>query len=147
MYNRRISYEAFKEVREWGAIYLQFPTFTYIKITGFLGVPSKLPWSPTDKWVMLELVRQLLDYHKIQNKRHKAGFLFPISIGRYTCANIYKAKNVDGEMSKVTLQTFHPITNFDYWGKFSETRLVSSHIPHLEDIWFHCQDEIIIRQW
>ncbi|KAH9295717.1 hypothetical protein KI387_039305, partial [Taxus chinensis] len=36
LYNRRISDESFKEVHEWGAIYLQFPTFTYIWIHGFV---------------------------------------------------------------------------------------------------------------
>ncbi|KAH9318852.1 hypothetical protein KI387_020621, partial [Taxus chinensis] len=56
-----------------------------------------------------------LDYHRIQNKRHKVGMHFPISIGMYSCPNIHKAKNVDVEMAEVTLRNFHPQTNFDYW--------------------------------
>ena len=52
-------------VEEYGAWFIQFPTFSYIQAQGFSTEPYKLPKYPMDKMVLLELTWQLTAYDKI----------------------------------------------------------------------------------
>ena len=69
----RMSMGVMKLVKEYGAWFIQFPTFSYIRVQGFSIEPYKLPRYPTDKMVLLELTRQLTTYDKIQKGKKKLG--------------------------------------------------------------------------
>ena len=56
---------AMKLVKEYGAWFIQFPTFSYIQVQGFSMEPYKLPRYPNDKMVLLELSQKLTAYDKI----------------------------------------------------------------------------------
>lgn len=42
---------------KWGALFTQFPTFTYLKTANFLGEPTKLSRYVGPKLILLELCR------------------------------------------------------------------------------------------
>lgn len=81
---KRVSDEAYKVVSKVGCILLQFPTFTYLKVGCYTGCAYMFPKYPSDKWILMELCRQLISFHKEWMKIHKLGFKFPLTIGRYT---------------------------------------------------------------
>lgn len=61
---RRVSDEAYMVVSKVGCIFLQFPTFTYLRVGCYTGCPYMLPRYPSDKWVLMEMCRQLISVRK-----------------------------------------------------------------------------------
>lgn len=57
---RRISNEATDEIAKYGNWYIQFRTFTYVWVSSFHGYPWKLPCYPSDKLLLLELCRKIV---------------------------------------------------------------------------------------
>ncbi|KAH9323931.1 hypothetical protein KI387_018570 [Taxus chinensis] len=110
----RVSDEAWAEVSKWGCVFLQFKKFTYLQVVMYLGDPFRLPRYPGDKLILMELVRQLLDFHKFQQSKHKAAVSFPISIGRYTCSTVVKSKNVVHELQDKLKKHMKPRDGFDF---------------------------------
>ena len=49
------------KVNDYGRIFIQFPTFTYLKVGYFKGKPYTLPRYATDKIILMELVKQLME--------------------------------------------------------------------------------------
>lgn len=80
--HQRLSPQAKELVEKFGVWFIQFPKFTYIRVQGCSCPPYMLPRYPTDRLVLLELVRQLMAYNKVQKNKHKSGISFPISVGR-----------------------------------------------------------------
>lgn len=80
--HQRLMQEAKDLVRKFDSWYIQFPKFTYIRVQGFAGCPYKLPSYPIDKMISLEVTKQFSTYDKIQRSKHRAGIIFPITIGK-----------------------------------------------------------------
>lgn len=71
--NRRVSYAAREKVSEYGFLFLQFPTFTYMRVGCYSGQPYMLPRYPTNKIILMELGRQIMAVHAHQSVKHKVG--------------------------------------------------------------------------
>ena len=118
----RMSMGAMKLVEEYGAWFIQFPTFSYIRVQGFSTEPYKLPRYPTDKMVLLELTRQLTAYDKIQKGKKKLGLQFPISIGEgktEVCSCIKAAERSLEELHFFRLPLYPRRNDFDPYNKIS----------------------------
>lgn len=64
----RLSKGAMALVEKYGSWFIQFPTFSYIRIQGCSYHPYHLPRYPTDRMVLLEVVRQLTEFDFIQKE-------------------------------------------------------------------------------
>lgn len=86
--NRRISNEAWERVNEYGCLFLQFLTFTYMRVGCYNGQPYILPRYSTDKIILMELGRQIMTIHAHQSVKHKVGTGIsttnPLKISRYS---------------------------------------------------------------
>lgn len=80
--HKGLSKEATKLVEKYGSWHIQFPTFTYLRIRGFRIEPYRLPMYLTDKIILLEVVRQLLDYDFLQKEKHRTRITLPIALGK-----------------------------------------------------------------
>ncbi|KAH9303250.1 hypothetical protein KI387_014833, partial [Taxus chinensis] len=78
---------------------------------------------------------QLLDFHKFQQSKHKAAVSFPISIGRYTCSTVAKAKNVECELQEKLKKHMKSRDGFDIRGVLRTYGALHLHMPDIEDIW------------
>jgi hypothetical protein len=108
-----IFYEAWEVVNKYGCVFLQFPTFTYLKVGCFKGYPYILPRYPSDKWVLMELCRQVIMVHTERRDIHKTWVKFPITIGSYYVKTMPKTKCVETKMQNVNLRTYHRRVDFD----------------------------------
>lgn len=61
---KRLSEATYNRVSHFGCVFLQFPTFTYIRIGCFTSEPFILSRYPSDKIVLMELRRQLIHVHE-----------------------------------------------------------------------------------
>ena len=83
-YVKILSIEVASRISQLGAYYIQFDTFTYIKISGSTIYPKKLPKYPSDKLILLGIGRKLeIAYEQLKVKQ-KNCWNFPISIGTST---------------------------------------------------------------
>lgn len=92
--------EAKDFIGKFGSWYIQFPRFTYLRVQGFKGCPYKLPRYPTNKMILLKVIKQLDTYEKIQRGKKKAGISFPHFVGKMleSCPLAQAANNADVEM-------------------------------------------------
>lgn len=146
LYKRRISEAAYSRVSQFGCVFLQFPTFTYIWIGCFSGEPFILPRFPSDKIILIESCRQLISVHEKQSQAHKTGLKFPESIGRHSMLTNPKAKNMEEEMQWNTMRRFKARTDFDFWGIKNKLKRTYTHVYRFEDVWADYQDEEVIRR-
>lgn len=118
--NKRLSDEAWDKVSEYECLFLQFPTFTYMRIGCYDGQPYMLPRYPTDKIILVELGRQIMAFHTFQSAKHKVGMGIsttnPLKIGRYSLVTSVKAKAMETELHEIKLKRFKPRADFDYRG-------------------------------
>ncbi|KAH9297391.1 hypothetical protein KI387_029073, partial [Taxus chinensis] len=143
----RVLDEAWAEVSKWGCIFLQFKKFTYLRVVMYSGDPFCLPRYLGDRLILMELVRQLLDFHKFQQSKHKAAVSFPISIGRYTCSIVVKAKNVVHELQDKLKKHMKPRDSFDIRGVLRAYGTQHLHRANIEDIWVDLHNEVVVRRW
>lgn len=61
---RRLLEATYNIVSFFGCVFLQFPTFTYIRMGFFTGEPFMMPRYPLDKMVLMELSQQLIHVHE-----------------------------------------------------------------------------------
>ena len=54
-YGKRLSDEAKTQITVFGAYFIQFKIFTYLRVVGASINPKKLPRYPSDKLVLLEI--------------------------------------------------------------------------------------------
>ena len=71
---KRVSDAAWEKVNQYGCIFLQFTTFTYLRVGYFKGEPYTLPRYATDRIILMELARQLMDVQNDQHASHRPGF-------------------------------------------------------------------------
>ena len=57
---RRFSEEAMVAISQFGSFFIQFSSFSYLRIAAFDGLPLKLPRYPSDMIMLIELVRQAI---------------------------------------------------------------------------------------
>lgn len=87
-----------------GALFTQFPTFTYLKAVNFEGEPTKLPRYAGPKLILLDFSRKLITYHERCMKRKKGGTPFPLTMGRYTCTTLAKTQEMYAELELLNLK-------------------------------------------
>lgn len=93
-----VSNESWEVVNQYGCMFLQFPTFTYLRIRCYDEQPFMLPRYPYDKNVLVELTRQMVVVHEKQSGSHRIGFKFLLSIRRYSINSIFKERAMEDEM-------------------------------------------------
>lgn len=105
---KRISKEAQELIEEYGFWFVQFPKFTYLRLSGHHSYAYQLPRYPTNRMIMLEVSRQLIAYDKIIRKK-KRGLHFPIVMGNSLeeCPSLQAAKEEEDELQfyHLTLHT------------------------------------------
>lgn len=74
--HQRLSPQAKELIEKFGVWFIQFPKFTYIRIQGCSCPSYMLPRYPTDRLILIELVRQLIAYNKVQKNNTRQGFHF-----------------------------------------------------------------------
>ena len=79
--------EAWYKVNQYGCIIIQFPKFTYLRVGYFKGEPYTLPRYATDRIILMELAKQLMEVQSNQHSLHRLGFDIsstkPLVIGHY----------------------------------------------------------------
>lgn len=110
----RVSDVAYKVVSKVSCIFLQFLTFTYMRVGCYTGCPYMFPRYPSDKWILMELCRQLISIQKEHMRIHKLGFKFPLKIERYNVHSVQKENSIYAKMQIVTIRTYKYRFDFDY---------------------------------
>ena len=59
-YAKRMSVEIATRITDLGTYYIQFKTFTYLRVEGRMVNPKKLPRYLFDRLILLEIARQLI---------------------------------------------------------------------------------------
>ncbi|KAH9328200.1 hypothetical protein KI387_000308, partial [Taxus chinensis] len=132
---------------KWGALFTQFPTFTYLRAANFLGEPTRLPRYAGPKLILLELSRQLVTYHEKCLKRKKGGTPFPLKVGRYTCSTHHKVKEMFAELELLNLKHDFPARpTFDPRSCLPKAKLDPIHVPQIEDIYIDVLHEAELRR-
>lgn len=116
LYNRRVYDHAWEVVNQYGCMFLQFTTFTYLRVGCFNGEPFMLPRYPLDKILLMELACQMVAVHEAQYGSHKMGFKFTLTIGLYYINSIFKERAMEEEVRRVTMKVFKARRDFEYRG-------------------------------
>jgi hypothetical protein len=100
----RVSVDAKSVIKGWVDWFIQFPTFTYIRVCGFKGEILMLPRYPSDKIIFIEFLRQAHEVHALLCVRHKFALKFPFTMGIYTCKLATDAKLMNNKLLKLNLK-------------------------------------------
>ncbi|KAH9292607.1 hypothetical protein KI387_042207, partial [Taxus chinensis] len=110
---RRFLDEAMNLISRYGAYFIQFRKFSYIRLAGYESTPLRLPMFCNDKMALIEICRQLDKLHRTCRDKKISGLHFPISLGNYTCKIALDAQNVERALVPITVHFFKPRTCFD----------------------------------
>lgn len=99
--------------------------------------------------VLLEVIRQLDTFGKIQRAKHKVGIPFPLFIGRMleSCSSTQIAESADVEMQWYPFSFYRSSSNFDphhHITKANERKY--KHKVDLEDFWANADDEFEVTK-
>lgn len=138
-------------IKNYGAWFIQFPTFSYLRIDGCLAAPYRLPRYPSDHIVLLELVRQICEFDVIVKKeKHKTSFSgdFPLGIGvAEVCPSIQSAHIVGDELAAYGFSFHSKRTNFDITGEAQKKATKEyRHKDDLEDYWANIKYDLEARK-
>lgn len=130
----------------------KFQIFSYIIIGGFTSFPIKLPRYPEDKWVMIEVCRQLIDVNMICQERRRVTICFPIGFSPYTCQSMFDALNIERELSKYNLHSYDEHFPFDLKDYVKNNLKLGPnffHQPSMEDYLanYFDENEVKKRSW
>jgi len=146
-FHKRLSNAAREFISAYGHWYTQHERYTYLRIQGFTSYPYRLPRYPTNRMVMLEVTRQLLELIRLQKLKKKGGIQFPLRLGQnLECPSLSAA-----EYSEIELQAYHLQThgtkrlNFDPFQVCWKYNREFKHVKQLEDHWASAQDEDDLR--
>ena len=78
-----MSVEAIARIAKIGAYYIQFKTFTYLRVASMMVNPKKLLRYPSNRLILLEIARQLTSAYDRVRKQHKKTWVWPITIGAF----------------------------------------------------------------
>lgn len=104
---------------------------------------------PYDKMLLLESIRQLITYDKVQKNGHKTKIAFTISIKQSieVCPSLHPTEKSKEELRSHSLIPYSSRENFD---PYSNMRKVGGrrhkHKLQLEDYWMNAQDDLEIRK-
>lgn len=123
--------------------------FTYIRVQGCSCPPLMLPQYPTNKLILLEIMRLLMTYNKVQKKKTKTKISFPISLGNSleVSPSLQAAEKIGEELKSFLLQPYTPRDNFDPYGIVRKTsKRKHKHKLHLEDHFMNALDDLGVRK-
>ena len=78
-----MSLEEVARIIEISAYYIQFKTFTYLRVVGTTVNPKKLANYLCDRLILLEITQQLLSAYERVRKKNKKTWVWPITIGPF----------------------------------------------------------------
>lgn len=140
----RLSKQATTLIRKYGAWFIQFPRFTYIKIVGFEGTPYQLPRYPLDRLVLMEVPRQAHPAGSLLRDKKQSGFTFPVILGNLDVRfkNLVQAEESFAELASYCLQEHFPRKCFDHdgLGKKAYDKHYRAKVL-IEDYWSNCSDD------
>ena len=70
-YAKRMSNDAVENILEIDTYYIQYRTFTYLRVAGMTINPKKIPRYPCNRLILPEIDQQLLSTYDIVRKQHK----------------------------------------------------------------------------
>ena len=112
--------------------------FHILRIGYFKGESYTLPRYATDRIILMELARQLIDMQSDQHTLHRPSFGMtlarPLTIGNYSIISVPKAKNMEAELQLITLKKFKTRYDFDYREMNSQMKRAYTHVHRIEDI-------------
>lgn len=146
LYNKIASEHAWKVVNQYRFMFLQFSTFTYLKVGYFNGETFMLPRYPSNKIVLMELACQMNAVHEAQSGSHKIGLKFTLTIGRYSINSIFKARAIEEKMRRVTMRFFKARKDFDYRGMINKLKKAYVHVHRIKDVWVDYRSKHDIRK-
>lgn len=99
--HQRLSQESMDFISRFGYWYIQYPKFTYLRIQGFAESPYKLSVYPTNRVVLLEVVRQLEGSMAIQREKQKKAGTSSLMIenGLRTCPSSQATATTEKELA------------------------------------------------
>lgn len=147
--HNRLSHESKSLISRYGSWFIQFPKFTYIKIQGFTGRPYRFPIYPTNRMVLLEVLKQLETYQSFKRIRRKAAvsFLFFIGNMEESCSTAQAAEGARLEMQWYPFTFYQSKTNYDPHNNIRSVKEERfRHRVDIEDLWANAADEYEIRK-
>ena len=94
MPERRFSPEEMAAISQLGSYFIQFSSFSYLRLATFDGFPLKLPRYRDDMIMLIEIMRQAIQVNVLSANLRKKGYEFPIKVGAYSCETRSDAKNI-----------------------------------------------------
>lgn len=94
----------------------------------------------------MELARQVVAVHEAQYGSHKTGLKFSLTIDMYSIISIFKAREMEEGMRKVTTRLFKERRDFDYRGMRNKLKKAYVHVHRIEDIWTDQRTEQDIKK-
>ena len=82
-YAKRMSDEASINIIKIYAYYIQFKTFTYLRVVGVTINPKKLLRYLSNRLILLEIAKQLTFVYDRGRRQHKKTWVWPITIGAF----------------------------------------------------------------
>lgn len=129
--------------------FIQFPRFTYIRIQGFTSFPYQLPIYPTNRMVLLEVIRQLETYQGFQRAKQKTAIPFPFFVEDMleSCPTAQATESAKLEMQWYPFTFYRSRANYD---PHNNIGMVNGeryrHRIDLEDFWANAADEFDIKK-
>jgi hypothetical protein len=147
---RRFSPEAMAVISQFGCYFIQFSSFSYLRLAAFDGFPLKLPRYPNDMIVLMEIVRQALQVNMLSVGLRKKGYEFPIKVRAYNCESRSDAKNlVKAFEGMYKLQEYEVLMPMFDPNRYALDALqigsVIKHVTTIEDYWADCKNELESR--
>lgn len=148
----RFSLEAISVVSQFGCCFIQFPSFSYLRIGAFDGFPKRHTRYPEDKVVFVELRRQILEVNTLcSNVKKIIEIPFPIMVGSYSCASRSDIRNlVKAFESRIKLIDYEVIRPQYDPLSFVKDHLklgyAYGHVLDIEDYWARCHNEYQTRE-
>ena len=142
-YAKRLSDQAKDHITTIGAYFIQFRTFTYIRIGGASINPKKLPRYPSDKLVIMELSRQIESAYEMVKKQRRPCWEWSLTVGAYQVKRKQDIPTFGWEWENYPLaEYFSPRPYFDCVGKVVSLEGKDFyHEDAIEDHWMNATDD------
>lgn len=120
-----------------------------MRVGGYEGKPLKLPQYCLDRYILIEIRRQIAEVDKNCKTRKGYGYVFPIDLGHYKCRSIQYALGMQAKLKTMNLPTYFIHSQFDSKG-FAQSRFdlhpTFIHKPQIEDFWVYCEEDYEVRK-
>ena len=134
-------------ISQFGSYFIYFSSISYLCLAAFEKFPLKLPRYPSNKIVLIEIVRQAIEVNVLSASLRKKGYEFPMKVGAYSCESRSDAKKMLKEFeNKYKLEEYEvvrPIFNPNGYARdVLQIGSVIKHVTTIEDYWVDCKDEL-----